>query len=168
MPAAVFVERELTARKGKKRTKLHLRVYAPVPHGAEFACSFELTSDGPPTWGIPKQLYGYDGLQAFTLAMQFAGLTLLHFEAEHGMRIDPWHWWNLVEFVAEMPVSTHDRDRINQIKGELRELLNKDGQAAQGSRKASTASRNRKQRASSPKPRAVTSSRKRSTAGRKP
>lgn len=155
------MERALTARRGKKQAKLRLRVFAPVPHGAEFACSFELTTDGLPTWGIPKQIYGYDGLQAFTLAMQFAGLTLLHFETEHGMRIDPWHWWNLIEFVAESPVSTHDRDRINQIKGELRELLNKDRQADQGSSTPSAASRKRKPPASRRKPRAAAERRSR-------
>jgi hypothetical protein len=120
LPERIFVERELTARKGKRRAKLHLRVFAPIPHGNDYACSFELTVDGKPSW-VPERIYGFDGLQAFALAMQFAAWQLLQLEAERGMRIDASDWMNIIEYAADAPLSTYDRDRIVEIKAELRE-----------------------------------------------
>lgn len=151
MPDPV-IEHELIARKGRTRTKLVLRVFAPVSDGRDFACSFELRAGREVLWPRERLSYGVDSLQALMLALRLSALHLLYFEMDTGMRIDAWQWVDLIDLVGDSPISTYARDRVNEIKAEIRALTREHREAAAATRKPRTASR---------KPRAVRRSRSR-------
>ena len=150
--AEPVIEHELLARKGRTRTKLVLRVFAPVAAGRDFACSFEVRAGRELLWPLERLSYGVDSLQALMLALRLAALHLLHFEMDTGMRIDAWQWIDLIDLVGDSPISTYARDRVNEIKAELRALTREHHEAGTATRKPRTASR---------KPRAVRRSRSR-------
>ena len=141
MPEPVFVEREFTARKGRKRTKLRLRVFAPAPQGRDSACAFELRAGSRVLWSLERPSHGVESLQALLLALRIAALTLLQFESDTGMKIDTWHWADLVDLVGDAPISTHDRERVNEIKTQLRELMHEFSDKHWNNRRPSAASR---------------------------
>lgn len=157
LPDAV-AEQELTARRGREKTQLRLRVFAPTPWEGNFRCKLELTADGrtlfphrPDAPGIA----GVDSLQAFVLALRFAAHELLRFELGHGMKIEPWEWSSLIALIADVPVDPYMRERITEIQKALRapqESAIGDLRTASASRKPSAASR--KPRASRPAVRA--------------
>ncbi len=157
--SGAVVEQELTARRGRKRTKLRLRVFAPTPWERNFRCKLELTADGemvfPHRADFPG-IGGADSLQAFMLALQFAAFELLRFEVEHGMQIDAWEWMSLIPLVANAPVDPYMRGRINEIQATLRTL------SEQANRELEAADARRKPRSANRKPRTAADRRSRS------
>jgi hypothetical protein len=115
---AVFVERQLTARKGKKRVTLQLRVFAPTSHGDHSDCSAELRAGTKRIWPATRDLHigGSDSWQALVLAMRMAALALVLFERDSGMRVDPADWMDIVELLGDMPVPAEMRPRIAEIE----------------------------------------------------
>lgn len=110
---SVFVDRELTARRGRKRAQLRIRIHAPRPDARgepNWECALEVTVDGKRLTGTPPNVFGYDGMQALLLAIGMTVLLLERFENDTGMRVEPWQWhdlWALRPHVAM--VGTHDR-----------------------------------------------------------
>jgi hypothetical protein len=146
------IEHELIARKGRTRTKLVLRVFAPVAAGRDFACSFELRAGREVLWPLARLSYGVDSLQSLMLALRLAALHLLYFEMDTGMRIDAWQWVDLVDLVGDSPISTYARDRVNELKAEIRALTRKHSDAERRTRAPRAASANRKRRTANRKP----------------
>jgi len=97
---AVFVERELTARRGRKRATLRIRIRAPRPDplgGNNWQCSFEVTADDKRLRAPPK-LFGIDGMQALLLTIGWVVYMLEEYENDTGMTIEEWGWsgmWKL-------------------------------------------------------------------------
>jgi hypothetical protein len=123
---AVFIKRTLTARRGKKRTKLILSVYKPVTHDRHVSCKTELRAGDRLLWPTRLEfsgMAGIDDLQAFVLAMRMAACELLRFELDSGMRVDAWEWMDLIDFVGEAPISPDALARVAEIKKSLREAL---------------------------------------------
>jgi hypothetical protein len=120
---AVFVERELTARKGKKRVVLQLRVHAPEAHGDHADCEAELLAGGKRIWPATRDLHigGGDGWQALVLAMRMAALALVLFERDSGLQIDPSEWMDIVELLGDMPVPKEMRPRVREIERAIAE-----------------------------------------------
>jgi len=96
----VVVERELTARRGRKRATLRIRVFAPTPDrdgDPNWECAFEVTADGKRLQAPPK-LFGMDGMQALLLAIGWVVYMLEEYENDTGMTIEEWAWsgmWKL-------------------------------------------------------------------------
>lgn len=119
----VFVERELTARKGRKRTKLHLRVFAPDLDRPDHPCAFEVIVDGDEWWSKRRVIYGGDSVQALLLTMQMVALRLFLFERDRGMLIDAEDWMHLVDHLRVPRATARERARVAEIKAELREQM---------------------------------------------
>ena len=122
---AVFVERTLTARKGRTRKMLTLRVHAPRPDGTAFRCRAELLAGSKRVW--PKTPFrgmgGADSWQALVLTMRIAVLQLVLFERETAMRIDEDDWMDVVDLLGDMPIPRDMRRRIAEIERTIAEAL---------------------------------------------
>jgi hypothetical protein len=118
----VLIERALTARKGKKRVQLTLRVHAPTSHGDHADCTAELRAGAKRVWPASDlHIAGSDSWQALVLAMRMAALSLVLFERDSGMRIDPSDWMDVVDHLADMPVPKEMRARVAEIKRAIRD-----------------------------------------------
>ena len=116
----MFVERTLTARRGRKRAKLRLRMFAPVPHGRDAACSLELTAGRAVLWPADRPIHGIDNLQALLLAARMAVLQLELFERTTGLRIDNADWLDLMELRGDMPGTKETLARAREIRRWIR------------------------------------------------
>ena len=94
---AVFVERELVARRGRKRATVRIRIHAPRPDSRDresWECAFDVTVDGERLSGPPK-VFGIDGIQALVLALGWVVFTLEQLEDDTGMQLEDWVWIDL-------------------------------------------------------------------------
>lgn len=119
---AIFAERTLTARKGKKRIELRLRVHAPKAHGDHADCAAELRAGGKRIWPDTPDFHigGGDSWQALVLALRLAAYSLVLFERDSGMRIDDGDWIDIVELLGDMPIPAEMRGRIAGIERAIR------------------------------------------------
>lgn len=125
MARTVFIERELTARRGRKKATVRLRFFKPVPDArGGWSCSFDVHVDGVKI-RTPERVSGEDGLQALLLAIGLSVFTLEMFENETGWRIDDWAWFD----VWKLRPRTRLRDsrRRSAIVREMERELTKAG-----------------------------------------
>lgn len=134
---------------------IRLQVFAPVSHGRDFACAFELRAGSHVLWPLERASHGVDSLQALMLALRLAALHLLSFEIDTGLRIDAWQWIDLIDLVGDSPISTYARDRVNEVKAEIRALMRQSPDAEGRSRAPRADSANRTPSAVSRTPRAA-------------
>lgn len=116
---AVFVERTLTARKGKKRVTLRLRVSEPRGPRNDMRSTIELRAGR--TLVSPRALAtsgigGADSWQTVVLALRNAAFMLVLFERDTGMQIDVSDWVDIVDLLAPMPIPAEMRARVAQIE----------------------------------------------------
>jgi hypothetical protein len=78
----VIAERRLTARKGKKRIELTLRVHAPRAHGDHADCAVELRAGTRRIWPATRDFHigGDDRWQALVLGLRLGAFSLVLFE----------------------------------------------------------------------------------------
>jgi hypothetical protein len=119
---AVFAERRLTARKGKTRVELTLRVHAPKAHGDHADCAVELRAGTRRIWPATRDVHigGADSWQALVLALRLGAQSLVLFERDTGMRIDDEDWMDVVDLLGEMAIPTEMRGRIAAIERAIR------------------------------------------------
>ena len=118
----VFVERELTARRGRKRAQLRIRIHAPRPDSrghSNWECAFEVTVDRK-RLHTPSKLFGIDGVQALVLVLSWVVYTLEEYENDTGMTLDEWAWpdiWKL-RMPAVLPGTKRRAAAIRRIHRE--------------------------------------------------
>ena len=145
---AVFVERELTARRGRKRVQLRIRIHAPRPDAqghSNWECAFEITADGK-RLHTPRKLFGIDGVQALVLVLGWVVFTLEEYENDTGMTLDEWAWpdiWKL----RMPPVLPGTRRRAAAIRRIHREYEARYGSVTRSSSRTSATPRARAPRA---------------------
>jgi hypothetical protein len=114
----VIAERRLTARKGKKRIELTLRVHAPKAHGDHADCAVELRAGTKRIWPATRDFHigGDDRWQALVLGLRLGAFSLVLFERDSGMRIDDEDWLDIVDLLRGMPIPGDMRPRIAKIE----------------------------------------------------
>jgi len=126
----VFVERELEARRGRKKGKVRLRFFKPTldPRGVHWNCAFDIHVDGKKIW-TPKHLAGFDGLQALVQAIGFSVFTLELFERDTGMRLGDEAWldvWRLRPRIGAVGETKRRAAAVRNTESKLAEQLRRD------------------------------------------